>query len=258
MENSNSEIIKMVDNAMKVLDILRGNDTRLGVNEIAKTCSISPSTTCRILKTLERGGWVFQLSDERYIAGEKISFLLSSNNLYLALRDVAGLVMNRHTKEMDQGMNLMVREGASCYVIQQSKTNSIINHLVDPFCDLPYYACAGGKILLSELPEPLVDEIIRSCEMKPITPNTVTDPDIFKEELRQVAKLGYAYDDKESSKSGSCIAVPVRDRENRVVAGLSFSGFVGIDDKTVLLSYLPSLLRASEEISDTLYRSWKR
>ena len=64
------ETIKMVENAMGVLDLLRTSKVPLGVNEIAKTCGLNPSTTFRILKTLETSGWIYKTNDDRYITGQ--------------------------------------------------------------------------------------------------------------------------------------------------------------------------------------------
>jgi DNA-binding IclR family transcriptional regulator len=253
----NAETIKMVEHAMTVLDLLRTKRERLGVNEIAKICGLNPSTTFRILKTLEKSGWVFQFNDGRYITGQKISFVTEKNNLYLALREVAQFVMDQYTSEFGQAMNLMVREGVHCTIIQQSRTNSLVDYVPPLFSNLPFYACAGGKILLSELPINLVEQIISSCEMKPLTSHTITNPEQFWQALRATAKLGYAFDNKESAEKGSCIAVPIRDHEGTIIAALSFSGFIGIDDPEELLSYLPSLLEASDKISHSLFNCWE-
>lgn len=254
----NPTIIKMVDQALTVLDTLRMSRESLGVNEIAKMCGINPSTTFRILKTLEVNGWAFQSSDRRYIVGEKIGFVIEKNNLYLSLKEVSSFVMNRYTEKYNQAMNLTVREGARCYILQQSRTKKLVDYIPALYSDLPFYACAGGKILLSELPINLVDEIISSCEMIPLTKNTITDTEEFWHELRTVAKQGYAFDDKESAENGSCIAVPIRDCEGNIIAALSFSGFVGVSDKTKLLEYVPALKEASAEISHMLYTCWGR
>ena len=48
------ETIVMVEKAMTVLDLLRTSSEEMGVNEIAKICDCTPSTTHRILKTLEK------------------------------------------------------------------------------------------------------------------------------------------------------------------------------------------------------------
>ena len=254
----NIETIKMVDKALLVLDTLRTERKRLGVNEIAKQCGINPSTAFRILKTLEANGWVYQCNDGRYITGEKISFVMEKDNLYLALKEVASFVMQRLTEKHGQAMNLMVREGARCYILQQSRTKSLVDYVPPIYSELPFYACAGGKILLSELPIGLVEQIVDSCEMVPLTAHTITDPDVFWHELRRVAKQGYAFDNKESAENGSCIAVPVRDCEDDIIASLSFSGFVGVDDPGDLLEYFPTLKEAAKEISKNLYRCWGR
>ncbi|NLC12214.1 MAG: IclR family transcriptional regulator [Firmicutes bacterium] len=249
--------IKMVDQALKVLDTLRMSRKSLGVNEIAKICGIGPSTTFRILKTLEVNGWVFQCSDRRYIAGQKLSFVLEKNNLYLALKEVASFVMERYTAKFQQAMNLTVREGTRCYILQQSRTKNLVDYIPPLYSELPFYACAGGKILLSELPISLVEEILNATEMVPLTPHTITDPERFWTELRTVAKQGYAIDDKESSENGSCIAVPVRDCDGNIIAALSFSGFVGAN-KNKLTQYVQPLKEASTEISQSLYRCYGR
>lgn len=253
-----SETIKMVDRALAVLDTLRLERKRMGVNDIAKKCDINPSTAFRILKTLEAGGWVYQCGDDRYISGQKLSFVMEKDNLYLALKEVATFVMERSTAKFGQAMNLIVRESSHCYILQQSRTKNLVDYIPPLYSDLPFYACAGGKILLSELPVSLVEQIIGSCDMVPLTQHTITNPDVFWQELRKVAKLGYAFDNKESAENGSCIAVPVRDCEGDIIAALSFSGFVGVKDPDDLLPYLPSLQEAASEISRNLYRCWNR
>jgi DNA-binding IclR family transcriptional regulator len=94
--------------------------------------------------------------------------------------------------------------------------------------------------------------------MEPLTQHTITDPERFWQELRKVAKTGYAFDNKESAENGSCIAVPVRNCEGDIVAALSFSGFVGVENPDDLLQYLPALQKAADEISRNLYRCWGR
>ncbi len=253
-----NDTIKMVDRALAVLDVLRVEKKRLGVNEIAKMCDMSPSTAFRILKTLEANGWVYQCGDDRYITGQKISFVMEKDNLYLALKEVASFVMEKTTATIGQAMNLIVREGPHCYILQQSRTKNLVDYIPPLYSDLPFYACAGGKILLSELPVSLVEQIIGSCDMVPLTPHTITNPDQFWQELRSVGKCGYAFDYKESADNGSCIAVPVRDCEGDIIAALSFSGFIGLDTTDKLLPYLPALQEAASEITKNLYRCWGR
>lgn len=257
MEKQNgNETIKMVERALSVLDTLRSSTIPIGVNDIAKLCSLNPSTAFRILKTLETTGWVFQCNDGRYIPGQKISFMTEKNNLYLALKEVAAYTMNQYTQKYDRAMNLIVRDENVCYILQQSRTKNLVDYVPPLHASMPFYACAGGKILLSELPIFLADKIIESCNMVALTPHTITNPEKFWQELRTVAKQGYALDHMESSESGSCIAVAVRDHEGTIIAALSFSGFIGVQDTDTLLEYVPALREASREISSNLFTCW--
>lgn len=258
MEKQSTDTIKMVERALTVLDTLRNRKEPMGVNEIAKTCSISLSTSFRILKTLEATGWVYQCNDDRYITGQKLSFMTDRNNLYLALKEISAITMNEYTWKYDKAMNLIVREYNSCYILQQSRTKNLVDYVPPINTVLPFYACAGGKILLSELPVILAEHIIEAGPMEPLTPYTITNPDEFWKELRTVAKQGYAIDHRESSENGSCISVAVRDHEGTIIAALSFSGFIGIENTDDLLQYVPYLKDASREITGNLFNCWQK
>ena len=259
MENgkaTKAETIKMVESAMGVLDLLRTSKTPLGVNAVAKQCGQNPSTSFRILKTLEKTGWVYQMEDDRYITGQKLSFVTERNSFHMALSDAAKFVMEDCTAHHGLAMNLIVRDGADCVILQQSLTKSIINYVPPLHSALPYYACGGGKILLCELPDALIDQMMSTHHMEALTPFTITDPKQYREELRRTAENGYAIDFQESSINGSCIAVPVRDKEGTIIASLSFSGLIGVAEPGKLLKYLPALKEASARITSSLFDCW--
>ena len=52
-------------------------------------------------------------------------------------------------------------------------------------------------------------------------PPTITTPSALRAELKKVRQRGFAVDDREHQANMRCIAVPVRDRDGRVVAALS-------------------------------------
>ena len=112
--------------------------------------------------------------------------------------------------------------------------------------------------MLSELPIPFIDELLNNCIMEPLTNYTITDADKFLHELRNVSKQGVAFDHRESSENGSCIAVAVRDKTGTIIAALSFSGFVNIEQIESLKEYLPVLNKAAKEISDNLFSCFEK
>lgn len=253
-ETATPTTIKMVENALSVLDVLHDSQEPLGANEIAKRCHLSVSTAFRILKTLEKTGWAFQLSDDRYITGRKISFVTEKTSLYLALSDISFFIMQDYTLRYNRAMNLMVRENNFCKILQQTRTKNLVDYIPPLFSKLPIYACACGKVLLSETPLYIAEQVISSCDMVPLTKHTITDPDLFWKNLRRTAQDGYAIEHKESSEEGSCIAVPVRDDKGNTFAALSFSGFIGLQNPyETLPEYLQPLREASAKITQNLF-----
>ena len=249
-----TDTIKMLDRALAVLDVLRTSRRPISASEIARICEITLASTDRILNTLESDNWATRCADRRFIISERLDFVIDKEPFFLALGEAALPAMEYCTETHGHAMNLVVRENAHCYVLQQSRTKNLVDYIPPLNADLPFYACASGKVLLSELPEQLLEQIFSSCEMVPLTRFTITDADVLRSELSRAAALGYAVDSKESAENGSCIAVPVRNCEGTIIAALSFSGLFGIEDPDELLPLFPVLQEVAAEISRRLYR----
>ena len=75
MERKEQGTVQALERGLKILELLMQEKRPMGVNEIAKCQGITPSAAYRILKTLEANGWSFQMSDDKYIPGEKLSYI---------------------------------------------------------------------------------------------------------------------------------------------------------------------------------------
>ena len=83
---------------------------------------------------------------------------------------------------------------------------------------------AMGKTIIAHKPEHEWAYYFR--EAPPRTPNTITRLDDFLAELKTVRGQGYAYDREENELGICCVAAPVRDASDHVVAAISLSGAV--------------------------------
>ena len=97
MEKKEQGTVQALERGLKILELLMQEKRPMGVNEIAKCQGITPSAAYRIVKTLEANGWSFQLSDDKYIPGEKLSYITEKTNFHLALAEVAYPVMQALT-----------------------------------------------------------------------------------------------------------------------------------------------------------------
>jgi DNA-binding IclR family transcriptional regulator len=109
-----------------------------------------------------------------------------------------------------------------------------------------------GKTFLAYLPEVARGAVLGSLELKEYTPRTITAPAQLAAALAEIAGRGYAVDNEEYALGVRCIAAPIFDHRNHVVAGVSV---------TALATRLPperdravatALMRACNEISQAL------
>jgi DNA-binding IclR family transcriptional regulator len=85
--------------------------------------------------------------------------------------------------------------------------------------------CSGlGKVLLAALQEEELESFIMEGELVALTPHTITDRGVLRQELERVRRQGFAVDDCEARIDTRCVAVPVRDPNGKVVAAISATG----------------------------------
>lgn len=253
-KDKKNENIKVLEKAIIIFDWLKKSNRPLGVNEIAKHCSVNITTSFRILKTFKNMGWLYQDKNNKYIVGHKALFLANAYNSYLALKEISYYTMARLSAMASQAMNLMVRENEKCFILQQTRTDKIVDYVPPIGTIIPIYASAGGKILLAEAPEYVRDQILDKTELKPLTKHTITRRTALLEELEKIKRMGYAVDAHESQEGGFCVAVPVHNEEGKTIAALSFSGYIGKMSENEIKHYYQMLKQGSKEITGNLYK----
>ena len=86
------------------------------------------------------------------------------------------------------------------------------------------HATGGGKILLSGLADEELRMWLSRHVLQKYTPNTITDPTKFLEEIERIRLLGYAIDREEILPGATCVAVGIRNHQGSIVAALSIAG----------------------------------
>lgn len=242
-----------LEKALIVLETLQSETEPVGVNELAKTCGMSAATVYRILRTLKARGWAYQDGDEKYSAGRRLCAPGGQNRFREILKECAYFTMRRLSEQEHEAMNLVVRDLDKCFILAQSRSGRFLDYVPPVGTVLPFHASACGKILLSELPEPILGEVLKTLTFPRMTARTITDEAAFREELLRVRENGFALDAHESQDEGFCIAVPVRSDEGAILAALSFSGFIGMKTEPEIERYVALLNDASQEITAKVY-----
>jgi IclR family KDG regulon transcriptional repressor len=115
---------------------------------------------------------------------------------------------------------------------------------------VPAHATAVGKVLLAALSDADLDRLYDGQELRALAPNTLTNLPALKEGLERARRDGVAYDEAESSPGVHCVAAPIYDHNDRVVAAMS----VGVPNDRYSEEHMAAITRQVREHAEMLSR----
>jgi IclR family transcriptional regulator, KDG regulon repressor len=219
--------IQTVEKALEVFDLLSEDRYREGISisDLSKELALGKSTVHRILETMVEKNYIDQnLETKKYQLGWKLfevgNVIPRQRNLY----NVDNRILQVLCDASEETVNLGVRVKDSVVTIFKTspKTSLIANLQIG--AREPLHATAMGKTLISEMTREEVMNILGDQPLGKYTSNTITAIDDLMKELEKIRRLGYGIDDEEVCAGLTCVAMPVRDYKNEIVAAVSVSG----------------------------------
>ena len=223
---ANEKQPESVSSVLKTFGILQALSTQkdIGISELAQRLMMSKSTVYRFLQTMKTLGYVSQEGEsENYALTLKLFELGSTALEYVDLVDLGDIEMRRISDLTMEALHLGALDDDSIIYIHKidSKYNLRMQSRIGR--RNPLYSTAIGKVLLAEREEEDVRRILADVEFTRSTERTHADIESLLHELPKVKEQGYGEDNEEQEVGLRCLAVPVYDRFNHVIAGLSVS-----------------------------------
>lgn len=239
------DTIESLSRGLEILSFFSPESTELTVVEVSRRLGVSQSTAYRLLQTLQLKGYVRQNPDtRRYALSLRVIELASIILDSMDLRRQALPEMEELVRVVDAKANLAVREGTDLIYLARVESPHIPRMFFHLGKRAPLHATALGKILLAHLSEEECETLLTEMSFTRLTPNTVTSPEQLIKELRDNRARGYSLDLGEYLEGVNCLAVPIFDRTQRVMAALSVSGPASTMTPQRLEELRPAVLRA--------------
>lgn len=245
--------IQSIDRALNILECFSSGSQELGVTEISKLLGLHKSTAHGILITLEQRRYLEQNPETgKYKLGLKLFELGNLVQDGMDLKLIAGPFLQRLVEEHGETVHLVIMDQGEAVYIDKRESPQSMRIVSQVGKRLPCHCTGVGKTLLAFLPEETLDAIIREKGLPRFTGNTITDPAVLKEHLRQVRRQGYAIDDQEITEGLRCVAAPIRNHTGNVVAAMSVAGPSIRMGPEKIGSIITSVTQAAEELSAKL------
>lgn len=217
-------ILSSLSNSLQVLESFLDGQCEWGVTELADHLGMNKSTCHRMLVTLKTVGAVEQTESQKYRLGP---LWLPMGTLYSSQVDlvkVAAPIMQRFAAFLGLIVHLAVLKRGKVYDVARANPPFPVKVEVHPRFGRSATSTAPGKVFLSRLSEPELEDFLEVYGLQSSTCRSIDSVDLLKWELRKVATQGYAMDDREFADRIHCVAAPVYDDQNRMVGALSVSG----------------------------------
>ncbi|MFD2655883.1 IclR family transcriptional regulator [Gracilibacillus thailandensis] len=245
-------IIQSVDRALRILDLFNEHNSEMKITEISRKLDLNKSTTHSLLKTLKEHNYIKQDTDSgKYSLGLKLlergQFMLNS----MDIREIARKFLIDLSVTTGQTTHLVILEGMyGVYIDKVEGASAVVYSRIGK--RVPIHSSAVGKSLMAFRQQEEIDELLQDYEFFVQTANTITDKQVYLDELTKVRTQGYSIDNEENEPGIYCIAVPIFDHANNVVAAISISTTKQTITPTLEQEIVTTLKRTCSEISRAL------
>lgn len=246
-------IIQSLDRALQILDLFDEHTTELKITHISERMGLHKSTVHSLLKTLQMHGYIDQdLESGKYRLGLKLfergNYVINS----LDIRRMAKRYLFDLSAKTGQTTHLVILDGKEGVYVDKVEGPSATILYSRIGRRIPLHCSAVGKALIAFRKQEEIQKILQGYTYTKQTEFTITNEIDFLLELEKIRQQGYALDSQENEPGVRCIAVPVRNHENQVIAAISISTLLARVNEIQLQEFALLLKRAGSELSEQM------
>lgn len=180
------------------------------LTEVSRWLGIAPSSTYRLLNSLEQLGMVTRVPRTKlYRRGPALAELVQPARD--ALPEKARQHIERLVQRSGETAHLVRLTGRGTEFIETVESARLLRVAARTAMTMPAHATAGGKALLARRSDAEVVELYRDAALPTITGRTVSSVEDLLKHLRLARSRGYAVNDGETESDVVAVAVAMSD-----------------------------------------------
>lgn len=247
--------IKVVERCFKILDLACKQQSPISIQDVCDELDVNSNMAFRLLSSIQNAGY-FEKNSKTGL------FSLSLKCLGLSRTALQSLEIRKFTMPylellwanfQKANVNMGMRNGTEILIIDRIDGQSLPRTYFTPGRVIPFYCTGLGKVLCSQMSEAEIDEMISGAGgLKAFTPKTIVDKSELMKELDKVRQEGVGRDRNEYISGDNCSAVPIMNREGKIVAAISASALEPNMTEEEIEGTIPKLKEMANRISSML------
>lgn len=255
----NLPIIQSVDRALRILELFDDREYELSITEISKRMNLHKSTIHSLLKTLQTHRFIKQNEENgKYSLGLKLfergNYVIENIDLRTNARKYLELL----SAQTNYTVHLVILDGQEGVYIDKVEGRGVTVLYSKVGRRVPIHTSAVGKALVAFKDDRDIENILTNYQFTKRTEKTIMNKEEFLNELHSVRNKGFAVDNEENEPGIFCLAVPIMDHTDKVIAAISMSMSVAKATDEIINKYKTLLKETGEQISVSLGYGYKR
>lgn len=243
-----------LEKGLSILRLFDRDHTRLTLTQITGLCGLNKTTAYRLVNTLVSLGYLSKNPKSKVLRLGFNALVLGHNSLqgFELLQAVKPLIDEAFSKwEMTIDSALLSDLRLLALYRREASSTIFFRH---PLVSQDLHARAMGKAVLANLPPDKRDDALRKIDLRPHTPNTITDRGNLEAELGKVQARGFAVNDEEFFPGLVSIGAPLMNHQSKAVIGaVSFDYALGrqtLDE--IIRDHSAVLMKMANDLSDIM------
>ncbi len=221
------EQISSILRALRILECFMDQETEWTLKALVDYLDLPTTTVFRQVSTLADQQYLVQDPVRKsYRIGPRLMMVASSIVGQSDLRRLARSELEHLSDTVRETINLSLLIEHDIFYLDKVETHRSIVCNTKVGSRAPAYATSTGKILLSEQSESYIEEycVWMRQNARPLTAQTIIDPERLRSELANAKLQGFAVDREEIEAGLICVAAPIYDFNHQAMAAVSISG----------------------------------
>lgn len=217
--------IKSLEKGIDLLFLFDANRRVIDVKAMAAALGLPLRTTYRFVNTLrKRHVLLLEEGTGRCRLSPRLRRLIAAIEESGDIARLATPFMTDLAWKSDETVQLIVLSGDDGILVEVVESPQTLR--VGPLKGqrIPLHCASGPKLLLAYRSPEEWDAYIRRSGLKKLAPNTVTDPETLKRQLRTIRRNGFVVTHQEYVPGARGLALPIMDPTGTVTASLGVAG----------------------------------
>lgn len=245
--------MQTIDRAMMILKSFTNEKTEYSLAELHKKLNVSKSSLQRVLNALVEHNMLekneenktYKLGMEVYFLGQMVE---KNSHLLTFARPYMKALVEKYGESIT--LNVILDGQRTCIECIPGKHELTTLSFVGQTS--PLYAGTSAKLLLAYLPQKEINNYLETVNLIQIDKNTIIDKEKLLSELKKIREQGYTISIEERVSGACAISVPIKNRVNEVLAGLTFNIPIARLDEDHIADYVNELKKAANAISEKI------